>query len=181
MRFVALLLSPAKRLKHCLGPLPQRSGDVRCAAGVCRAPKRLPHTPRRQLAQCAAWRQQLLGHSVRIIQRRQGLYTGLAFAHLCRFSKGKCWLRTKLACIILRDALWQVCLPVRDVDLGYNLVKTHDGASAFLVVDHDEEDMISARAPIGNIYAPGNPPRMAYRAGLSWRTHIIVSCMQGLD
>lgn len=50
---------------------------------------------------------------------------------------------------------YQVCLPVRDLDLGYNLVKTHDGANAFLIVDHDEEDMISARAPIGNIYAPG--------------------------
>jgi hypothetical protein len=56
-----------------------------------------------------------------------------------------------------------VCLPVRDLDLGYNLVKTHDGASAFLVVDHDEEDLLSARAPIGNIYAPGapRPPRAA--------------------
>lgn len=41
------------------------------------------------------------------------------------------------------------------LDLGYNLVKTHDGASAFLVVDHDEEDMIAKRAPMGNIYAPG--------------------------
>ena len=49
----------------------------------------------------------------------------------------------------------QVCLPVRWLDLGYNLVKTHDGASAFLVVDHDEEDMITKRAPMGNIYAPG--------------------------
>ena len=49
----------------------------------------------------------------------------------------------------------QVCLPVRWLDLGYNLVKTHDGASAFLVVDHDEEDMIAKRAPMGNIYAPG--------------------------
>lgn len=56
-----------------------------------------------------------------------------------------------------RVLVFQVCLPVRDLDLGYNLVKTHDGASAFLVVDHDEEDMISARAPIGNIYAPGEP------------------------
>ena len=46
---------------------------------------------------------------------------------------------------------------MRDLDLGYNLVKTHDGASAFLVVDHDEEDLLSARAPIGNIYAPGAP------------------------
>ncbi|CAL5221253.1 g3408 [Coccomyxa viridis] len=49
----------------------------------------------------------------------------------------------------------QVCLPVKWLDLGYNLVKTHDGASAFLVVDHDEEDMIAKRAPMGNIYAPG--------------------------
>ena len=50
---------------------------------------------------------------------------------------------------------WQVCLPVKNLDLGYNLVKTHDGSAAFLVVDHDEEEMITARAPIGNIYAPG--------------------------
>ena len=49
----------------------------------------------------------------------------------------------------------QVCLPVKNLDLGYNLVKTHDGSAAFLVVDHDEEEMITARAPIGNIYAPG--------------------------
>ena len=52
----------------------------------------------------------------------------------------------------------QVCLPVKWLDLGYNLVKTHDGASAFLVVDHDEEDMIAKRAPMGNIYAPGVTP-----------------------
>jgi len=48
-----------------------------------------------------------------------------------------------------------VCLPVKWLDLAYNLVKNHDGSSAFLVVDHDEEDMIAAKAPIGNIYAPG--------------------------
>ncbi len=41
------------------------------------------------------------------------------------------------------------------LDLAYNLVKNHDGSTAFLVVDHDEEDMIAAKAPIGNIYAPG--------------------------
>lgn len=49
----------------------------------------------------------------------------------------------------------QVCLPVKNLDLGYNLVRTHDGSAAFLIVDHDEEEMITARAPIGNIYAPG--------------------------
>ena len=49
----------------------------------------------------------------------------------------------------------QVCLPVKWLDLGYNLVKTHDGSSAFLVVDHDEEELIAARAPIGNVYASG--------------------------
>lgn len=52
----------------------------------------------------------------------------------------------------------QVCLPVKWLDLAYNLVKNHDGSSAFLVVDHDEEDMIAAKAPIGNIYAPGMHP-----------------------
>ncbi len=41
------------------------------------------------------------------------------------------------------------------LDLAYNLVKNHDGSSAFLVVDHDEEDMIASKAPIGNIYSPG--------------------------
>ena len=59
---------------------------------------------------------------------------------------------------ILVSACAQVCLPVKWLDLGYNLVKTHDGASAFLVVDHDEEEMIAARAPIGNVYAPGARP-----------------------
>ncbi len=52
-------------------------------------------------------------------------------------------------------AVAQVCLPVKWLDLAYNLVKNHDGSTAFLVVDHDEEDMIAAKAPIGNIYAPG--------------------------
>jgi hypothetical protein len=49
----------------------------------------------------------------------------------------------------------QVCMPVKNLDLGYNLVRSHDGSAAFLIVDHDEEDMVSARAPMGNIYAPG--------------------------
>lgn len=47
---------------------------------------------------------------------------------------------------------------MKSLDLGYNLVKTHDGASAFLIVDHDEEDMISIRAPVGNVYSPGCAP-----------------------
>lgn len=49
----------------------------------------------------------------------------------------------------------QTCLPVKWMDLGYNLLRTHDSDAAFLIVDHDEEDMVSARAPISNIYAPG--------------------------
>ena len=66
------------------------------------------------------------------------------------------FIDTSLACLLAHtSARAQVCLPVKWLDLGYNLVKTHDGASAFLVVDHDEEEMIAARAPIGNVYAPG--------------------------
>ena len=38
---------------------------------------------------------------------------------------------------------------------GYNLVRTHDGTGAFVIVDHDEEDAIQAGAPISNIYAAG--------------------------
>lgn len=57
------------------------------------------------------------------------------------------------------DESWRVglqtCLPVKWMDLGYNLLRTHDADAAFLIVDHDEEDMVSARAPISNIYAPG--------------------------
>ena len=83
------------------------SGGVRCATGICRAPERLPHTPRRQLAQCAAWRQQLLGHSVRIIQRGQGLHAGPAFARLCCCSDKDCWLWMKLALINFCDLLFQ--------------------------------------------------------------------------
>lgn len=38
---------------------------------------------------------------------------------------------------------------------GYNLVRTHDGTGAFVIVDHDEEDAIQANAPISNIYSAG--------------------------
>ncbi|KAK9828958.1 hypothetical protein WJX72_003046 [[Myrmecia] bisecta] len=48
-----------------------------------------------------------------------------------------------------------VCLPVKYLDLGYNLIRTHDGEAAFVVVDHDEEDRIEAQAPISNVYTPG--------------------------
>ena len=38
---------------------------------------------------------------------------------------------------------------------GYNLVRTHDGGGAFVIVDHDEEDALQAKAPISNIYSAG--------------------------
>jgi hypothetical protein len=49
----------------------------------------------------------------------------------------------------------QACLPVKLLDKGYNLIRTHDHSGAFAIVDHDEEDEFSANAPIGNVYAPG--------------------------
>ena len=49
----------------------------------------------------------------------------------------------------------QVCLPVRDLDLGYSLVSTHDREGIFILVDHDEEDVTAHDAPINNIYASG--------------------------
>ena len=52
----------------------------------------------------------------------------------------------------------QACLPVAIPDLAYNLVSTHDEDNAFLIVDHDEEDLVSALAPIGNVYAPSAGP-----------------------
>lgn len=64
----------------------------------------------------------------------------------------------------------QVCLPVKWLDLAYNLVKNHDGSSAFLVVDHDEEDMIAAKAPIGNIYSPGQP---SFSQQYAWRLRLL--------
>lgn len=52
----------------------------------------------------------------------------------------------------------QTCLPVKWMDLGYNLLRTHDSEAAFLIVDHDEEDMVTAKAPVSNVYAPGTLP-----------------------
>ena len=49
----------------------------------------------------------------------------------------------------------QACLPSRDLDLGYSLLRTHDGRAALLVVDHDEREPSAAAAPVGNVYAPG--------------------------
>ena len=49
----------------------------------------------------------------------------------------------------------QACLPVKDLDLGYNLVRTHDGKGAFVIVDHDEIDPIASRAPMSTVYASG--------------------------
>lgn len=34
-------------------------------------------------------------------------------------------------------------------------MRTHDGNGAFVIVDHDEEDAIQAKAPISNIYSAG--------------------------
>ena len=49
----------------------------------------------------------------------------------------------------------QACLPSRDLDLGYSLLRTHDERAALLVVDHDEQEPAAAAAPVGNVYAPG--------------------------
>ena len=52
-------------------------------------------------------------------------------------------------------AVVQACLPVKDLDLGYNLVRTHDGKGAFVIVDHDELDPVTSRAPMSTVYASG--------------------------
>ena len=52
-------------------------------------------------------------------------------------------------------ALLQACLPVKDLDLGYNLVRTHDGKGAFVIVDHDEVDPVTSKAPMSTVYASG--------------------------
>ena len=51
--------------------------------------------------------------------------------------------------------MWQACLPVKDLDLGYNLVTTHDGKGAFVIVDHDEQEAQAAAAPMGFVYSAG--------------------------
>lgn len=50
----------------------------------------------------------------------------------------------------------QACLPSKDLDLGYSLLRTHDERAALLVVDHDEREPAAAAAPVGNVYAPGD-------------------------
>ena len=44
---------------------------------------------------------------------------------------------------------------MRDLDLSYNLISTHDRDGVYVLVDHDEEDVVAANAPINNIYTPG--------------------------
>mmetsp|Transcript_6271 Transcript_6271/g.21539 ORF Transcript_6271/g.21539 Transcript_6271/m.21539 type:complete len:783 (+) Transcript_6271:74-2422(+) len=48
----------------------------------------------------------------------------------------------------------EICFPVALNDRGYSLMDFVDG-SVLIGVDHDEEDMIQAMAPIGNIYSSG--------------------------
>lgn len=57
------------------------------------------------------------------------------------------------------------CLPLKWLDLSYNLMKTHDGNGAFVIVDADELDDISARAPMSNIYSSG-PKATIYTIGM---------------
>lgn len=46
-------------------------------------------------------------------------------------------------------------MPVKDLDLGYSLVATHDRRGTFIIVDHDEQDQVTANAPISNVYSQG--------------------------
>ena len=48
-------------------------------------------------------------------------------------------------------------MPVKDLDLGYNLVTTHDYRAAFVIVDHDELDPTKGQAPMSFVYSPGTP------------------------
>ena len=57
--------------------------------------------------------------------------------------------------------LWQACLPVKDLDLGYNLITTHDFKAAFVIVDHDELNPTKAQAPMSFVYSPGTSYRIA--------------------
>ena len=50
----------------------------------------------------------------------------------------------------------QACLPVKDLDLGYNLLTTHDGKGAFVIIDHDELDPKAAAAPMSFVYSAGS-------------------------
>lgn len=65
-----------------------------------------------------------------------------------------------MACVTA-FAAGQACLPVKDLDLGYNLVRTHDGKGAFVIVDHDELDPLTSRAPMSTVYAAGTPSALS--------------------
>lgn len=45
---------------------------------------------------------------------------------------------------------------MKDLDLGYNLVTTHDGKGAFVIVDHDEQDPRAAAVPMSYVYSAGD-------------------------
>ena len=66
--------------------------------------------------------------------------------------------------------LLQVCLPVRDLDLSYNLISTHDRDGAYVLVDHDEQDVVAADAPINNVYTPGQAPSSPLLRGAESRS-----------
>ena len=69
-----------------------------------------------------------------------------------------------------------MCLPVRDLDLSYNLISTHDRDGVYVLVDHDEEDVVAANAPINNVYTPGIL-NLAGMCGIS-PGHATLSCCQ---
>lgn len=45
----------------------------------------------------------------------------------------------------LARSFQEICMPTPLEDRGYNLVRTHDAKSAFLIVDHDEQDSWEVR------------------------------------
>lgn len=54
---------------------------------------------------------------------------------------------------------------MKDLDLGYNLVTTHDYRAAFVIVDHDELDPTKGQAPMSFVYSPGMPQNLAVSLG----------------
>lgn len=44
---------------------------------------------------------------------------------------------------------------MKHLDLSYNLVRAHNESGAFVIVDHDEDEMAAAWAPIANVYGLG--------------------------
>ena len=77
--------------------------------------------------------------------------------------------------LMLRVCCNQACLPVKDLDLGYNLVRTHDGKGAFVIVDHDELDPIARKAPMSTVYASGCP-----LTHLTWHSTHSSACLRVL-